>query len=115
MSNAETCTLGSTLGARDFSSAVSGFWLRPTAENVSTFGQHRKFPPHARKTSGTQGRKLTSTIPKGGCGKGKLKGQMLNVGCEKVNVNSTELDGRIENLTAAYEKLNVESENLNVA
>ena len=64
-----------TLGARDFSSAVSGFcqvfivtraksffsrlrrsWLRPTAEDVSAFGQHRKFPPHARKTSGTQGR-----------------------------------------------------------
>ena len=50
-----------TLGARDFSSAVSGFcqvfifsllrrsWLRPTAENVSAFGKHRKFPPHARK------------------------------------------------------------------
>ena len=24
-------------------------------EDVSAFGQHRKFPPHARKTSGTQG------------------------------------------------------------
>ena len=44
-----------TLGARDFSSAVSGFWLRPTAENVSASGQHRKFPLHARKTSDTQG------------------------------------------------------------
>ena len=44
-----------TLGARDFSSAVSGFWLRPTAEDVSAFGQHRKFPLHARKTSDTQG------------------------------------------------------------
>ena len=56
-----------TLGARDFSSAVSGFcqvfivthancsWLRPTAEDVSAFGQHRKFQPQARKTSGTQG------------------------------------------------------------
>ena len=33
-----------TLGARDFSCAVSGFWLRPTAEDVSAFGQHRKFP-----------------------------------------------------------------------
>ena len=32
-----------TLGARDF-------W-----EDLSAFGQHRKFPPHARKTSGTQG------------------------------------------------------------
>ena len=38
----------STLGARDFSSAVS-----PLV--ASAFGQHRKFPPHARKTSGTQG------------------------------------------------------------
>ena len=62
-----------TLGARDFSSAVSGFcqvfimtraffsqlrrsWLRPTAEDVSAFGRHRKFPPDERKTSGTQGR-----------------------------------------------------------
>ena len=53
-----------TLGSRDFSSAVSGFcqvfivtraffsrlrrsWFRPSA--------NRKFPPHARKTSGTQG------------------------------------------------------------
>ena len=64
-----------TLGARDFSSAVSGLcqvfivtraksrsWLRPTAEDVSAFGQHRKFPPHARKTSGTQGRALDVTI-----------------------------------------------------
>ena len=34
-----------TLGARDFSSAVSGF-CQP---------QHLNFPPHARKTSGTQG------------------------------------------------------------
>ena len=25
-----------------------------TAEDVSAFGQHRKFPPHARRTSGTQ-------------------------------------------------------------
>ena len=30
-------------------------WLRPTAEDVSAFGQHRKFPPYARKTSGAQG------------------------------------------------------------
>ena len=44
-----------TLGARDFSSAVSGFG---TAEDVLAFGQHRKFPPHARKTSGTQGTAL---------------------------------------------------------
>ena len=34
---------------------TSGSWLRLTAEDVSAFGQHRKFPPHARKTSGTQG------------------------------------------------------------
>ena len=54
-----------TLGARDFSSAVSGFcqvfivtrrsWIRPTAEDVSALSQHRKFTLHARKTSGTQG------------------------------------------------------------
>ena len=47
-----------TLGARDFSSAVSGFCqVFIVAEDVSAFGQHahRKFPPHARKTSGTQG------------------------------------------------------------
>ena len=43
--------IGCTLGARDFSSAVSG-----TAEDVSAFGQRQKFPLHARKTSGTQGR-----------------------------------------------------------
>ena len=58
-----------TLGARDFSSAVSVFcqvfivtrsWLRPTAEDVSAFGEHRKFPLHARKTSGTQGNKIKS-------------------------------------------------------
>ena len=59
-----------TLGARDFSSAVSGFCqvfivtraffsrLRPTAEDVSAFGQHRNFPAHARKTSGTRGTAL---------------------------------------------------------
>ena len=46
-----------SLGARDFSSAVSGFC---TAEDVSAFGQHRKFPPHARKTSGTQGREMAN-------------------------------------------------------
>ena len=69
-----------TLGARDFSSAVSGFcqvfivtrakrffsrlrrsWLRPTAEDVSAFGQHWKLPPHARKTSGTQGIMMAMT------------------------------------------------------
>ena len=30
-------------------------WFRPTAEAVSAFGQHRKFPAHERKNSGTQG------------------------------------------------------------
>ena len=57
-----------TLGGRDFSSAVSGFCqvfivflaalplvASATAEDMSAFGQQRKFPPHARKTSGTQG------------------------------------------------------------
>ena len=37
----------STLDARDFSSAVSGFFA------AHGFGQQREFPPHARKTSGT--------------------------------------------------------------
>ena len=40
-----------SLSARDFSSAVSGFcqvFIRPMAEIVSAFGQHRKFPPPAR-------------------------------------------------------------------
>ena len=60
----------STLGARDFSSAVYGFCqvflvVSPPvasayAEDVSAFGQHRKFPPHARKTSGTQGKWLVT-------------------------------------------------------
>ena len=62
--------LENTLGGRDFSGAVSCFcqvfmsslysdslrrsWLRPTAEDVC-FDRHRKFPPHTRKTAGTQG------------------------------------------------------------
>ena len=29
--------------------------LRARADDVSAFGQHRKFPPYARKTSGSQG------------------------------------------------------------
>ena len=37
-------------------------------------------------------------MPKVGCGKRKLKGQMLNVGCEKVNVHPAELEGRIRKL-----------------
>ena len=50
-----------TLGARAFSSAVSVFcqvFIVTRAASpflASAFGQHRKFPPHARKTSGTQG------------------------------------------------------------
>ena len=45
-----------TLGARDFSSAVSGFsQVFIVTRAKSGFGQHRKFPPHERKTSGTQG------------------------------------------------------------
>ena len=63
------CTLGAQ-SARDVSNAVSGFCqvfiysdpremffsrLRPTAEDVSAFGRNRKFPPRARKSSGTQG------------------------------------------------------------
>ena len=54
----------STLGARDFSSAVSGFcqvfivFFLSSPLVASAFGQHRKFPPHARKTSGTQGNPL---------------------------------------------------------
>ena len=66
-----------TLGAGDFSRAVSGFRqvfiatraksgflsrLRPTAEGVSAFGQHRKFPLHARKTSGTQGKAFAKSL-----------------------------------------------------
>ena len=34
---------------------TSGSCLPLTAEDVSAFGQHRKFPPHVRKTSGIQG------------------------------------------------------------
>ena len=62
--------ISTTLGARDFSSAVSGFcqvFIVTRAKSFSRgFGlrpkmcrpsaKHRKFPPHARKTSGTQGR-----------------------------------------------------------
>ena len=49
-----------TLGDRDFFSAVSSFChvfmvTRASPLVASAFGQHRKFPPHARTTSGTQG------------------------------------------------------------
>ena len=39
-----------------FFSRLRRSWLRPTAEHVSAFGQHRKFLPRARKTSRTHGR-----------------------------------------------------------
>ena len=35
-------------------SVHSSLVLRPTAEYVSAFVQHQKFPPDARKTFGTQ-------------------------------------------------------------
>ena len=41
-----------------FFSRLRRSWLRPTAQDVSAFGQHRKSPPHARKTTGTQGNAL---------------------------------------------------------
>ena len=41
-------------------------------------------------------RKLASTMSKVGCR--KRKGQVLNVGCEKMNVHSTELEDRIRKL-----------------
>ena len=36
--------------------------LRPTAEDVSPFVQHLKFPPHARKNSGTQGKRNSESV-----------------------------------------------------
>ena len=68
--------------------------------------------------------KLASTMPKVGFRKRKLKGQMLNFGCEKMNVRSTELEDRICNLTVESwmskaktwmlhkSKLNVECKNV---
>ena len=56
-------------------------------------------------------RKLALTMPKVGCRKRKLKGQMLNVGCEKKNVHSTELV-QFENLTVAYEKVECRKQKL---
>ena len=62
---------------------------------------------------------LQVQCPKSDVGSENLKpGQTLNVGCEKkcsglyIPLN---LKIELENLTVAYEKLNVESENLNVA
>ena len=62
----ESAKVGGTLGARDFSSAVSGFcqvFIVTRAKSAffsrlrrTTEGRHRKFPPHARKTSGSQGK-----------------------------------------------------------
>ena len=49
-----------------FPVSVKSLWwparLRPKAEDVSAFGQHRKFPVHARKTSGTQGKVIFSHV-----------------------------------------------------
>ena len=45
-------------------SSYPGCGRRRVAEDVSAFGQHRKFPPHARKTSGTQGTVVPSFHPK---------------------------------------------------
>ena len=50
-------TVKSTAPCQRFFSRLCRSWLRPTTEDVSAFGQHRKFPPQARKTSGTQGTK----------------------------------------------------------
>ena len=47
-------------------------------------------------------RKLASTIPKVESPKRKLKGQMLNVWCKKMNVHSTELEGRIQKLDCCF-------------
>ena len=55
---------GGTLDARDFSNAVSGFCqiFIVTRVKSTAFGQHRKFPPYARKASGTQGRARTAVV-----------------------------------------------------
>ena len=50
-------------------------------------------------------RKLASTMPKVGYGKRKLKGQMLNVGWRKMNVHSTEREGRIWKLDCCLWKV----------
>ena len=51
---AVVCKRMQQLSSQRFLSRLRRSWLLPTAEDVSAFGQHRKFPPHARKTSGTQ-------------------------------------------------------------
>ena len=50
-----TGTVESTAPCQRFFSRLRRSGIRPTAEDVSVFIQHRKFPLHARKTSGTQG------------------------------------------------------------
>ena len=37
-------------------------WDDCNSEDVSAFGGHRKFPPHARKTSGSQGSNTQETL-----------------------------------------------------
>ena len=51
---AVVCKRMQQLSSQRFLSRLRSSWLRPTAEDVSAFGQHRKFPPQARITSGTQ-------------------------------------------------------------
>ena len=74
-----------TLGARDFSSAVSGF-CQVFIVNVSALGQHRKFPPHARKTSGTQGRECLKLT--------KLKSHKLLGTRLHVTLSETKIQGK---------------------
>ena len=51
---AVVCKRMQQLSSQRFLSRLRSSWLRPTAEDVSAFGQHRKFLPYARITSGTQ-------------------------------------------------------------
>ena len=48
-------------------SVHSSLVLRPTAEDVSAFGQHQKFPPDARKTFGTQDTQSAAQYIKHSC------------------------------------------------
>ena len=82
-------------GARDFFSAFSGFYQVFIVTRVasaygrrwSAFVQHRKFPPHARKTSGIQSRDGLST------GINVLARKEVTVQRRKfVMANSTDLD-----------------------
>ena len=56
------CVARDTLGARDFSRAVSGFCQVFIVTRAVC--QHRKFPPHARKTSSTQGKHVIESLQK---------------------------------------------------